>query len=248
MLRRRKKWKFWILGISALLLASDAPADTFSFVQGELGATANFELLSGGLLRVTLTNTGGDVLIPSQILTGVFFDLAEAGPLTPGSATLAHGSRVRFGPDGGGNLGGEWAYRSGLFDAPGGAGGGISTVGLGLFGQANFDGPDLNSHPALGGDDYGIVSGADDPLTGNRRLTGGWPLIGNSVVFTLSGLPGNIDLPAALGNVRFQYGSARGLDYAGTRAVPESGSTGGLLVFASALYCFVRCGRLRVHR
>jgi len=128
MLRRRKKWKFWILGISALLLASDAPADTFSFVQGELGATANFELLSGGLLRVTLTNTGGDVLIPSQILTGVFFDLAEAGPLTPVSATLAHGSRVRFGPDGGGNLGGEWAYRSGLFDAPGGAGGGISTV------------------------------------------------------------------------------------------------------------------------
>jgi hypothetical protein len=54
---------------------------------------------------------------------------------------------------------------------------------------------------------YGILSAGDNTATGNAQVTGGEPLIKNSVTFLLSGLPGDF-LLASIANVSFQYGTA----------------------------------------
>jgi hypothetical protein len=128
--------------------------------------------------------------------------------LTPVSATLYGGSTVWFGLDGGGNVGGEWAYVDGLSGAPNGADEGVSSAGLGLFGDANFGGANLQGPTAVNGGPYGITSAGDNPLTGNAAVTGGEALITNSVKFVLSGLPGGWTADAEhISNVSFQYGT-----------------------------------------
>lgn len=182
-------------------------------------ATADVSVVNGGTqLQVILSNFGDDVLNPSYVLTGMFFDLANA-TLTPHSALLTAGSVVLFDADGqpaGGNVGGEWAYASGLSGAPGGATQGISSTGLGLFGDPNFNGPDLDPPMAVNGLNYGLTSMADDPTTGNAPVTGGNssgtnadPLIQYSVTFLLDGtFAQGFDLNSDLDNVSFQYGTS----------------------------------------
>jgi hypothetical protein len=191
---------------------------TFGGQSGTLSASVTFAT-SGTNLLVTLTNTStSDVLDPAQVLTAVFFDIAGVNPLTPVSALLPTGSNVFYGPANGGNVGGEWAYGSGLSGAPLGATEGISSSGFGLFGSGNFGGPNLQGPASVNGVGYGITSAGDNLTTGNNQVTGGpnnssYPsvaLIQNSVVFTLSGLPSGFD-PSALGaiiNVSFQYGTS----------------------------------------
>lgn len=196
----------------AMLAMISAPAGAVSFTAsgGNLAASAAFVIDEGGNLQVTLTNTSAfDVLVPADVLTAVFFDINGVGPLTPVSALL-DGSTVWFGPDGGGNVGGEWAYASGLLGAPHGATEGISSSGLGLFGAANFNGANLQDPAALDGLQYGITSAGDNPLTGNKAVTapGKNALIHNSVVFTLGGLPSGFDPSASVTNVSFQYGTS----------------------------------------
>src|SRR5262245_55849549 len=61
--------------VGSFLTAGSAKAISFGF-NGGLGATANFTI-DGGNLILQLTNTGlADVNNPSQVLTGVFFDIA----------------------------------------------------------------------------------------------------------------------------------------------------------------------------
>lgn len=189
-------------------LAQAAPI-TVSAVSGTRAASAYFDINAAGNLVVVLTNTStSDALAPIDLLTALFFDIDGVGALTPVSAMLA-GSTVLFGPDGGGNVGGEWAYASGLSGAPLGATEGISSSGLGLFGQYNFNGVDLDSPTAVNGFNYGITSAGDNPATGNAQLTGGEPIIKNSVTFTLSGQNlSNVDLSSAVRNVSFQYGTS----------------------------------------
>jgi len=84
-----------------------------------LSATAEFSLSGSGDLVVRLTNTGaGDALVPTDVLTALFFDVTGGGlSLTRTSAVLGAGSSVFYDPDGqpaGGVVGGEWAYLSGL--------------------------------------------------------------------------------------------------------------------------------------
>ena len=51
------------------------PPITYSFTSGNRSATADFTL-SGTDLIVTLSNTSGaDVMVPTDILTAVFFDV-----------------------------------------------------------------------------------------------------------------------------------------------------------------------------
>jgi len=200
---------------------------SFSGISGNLAASATFDTApldaTHGKLTVTLTNTSdSDVMVPADVLTAVFFD-AGAYSFTPLSALLASGSTVFFGPDGGGNVGGEWAYLGGLSGAPHGASAGISSSGLSpLFGAANFNGPNLdgNSNGALAGLNFGILSAGDNTATGNQKVTGGVPLIKNSVVFTLSYFTASGFSLSAISNVSFQYGTALNEPNVQTLAIP----------------------------
>ena len=123
------------------------------------------------------------------------------------------------------NVGGEWVYNAS----------GISSAGFGLFGPANFNGPDLDPPTAANGLNYGITSAGDNPATGNQAVTGGVPLIKNSVVFTLnvdeSG--GEFFLNNIIG-VTFQYGTALTEPHFTTTDItlPDGGMTLSLLGLA----------------
>jgi hypothetical protein len=172
-------------------------------------ATANFSL-SGSTLTVTLTNTNtADVLVPNDILTGVFFSAGTA-TLTPVSATVPGGSAIAYCAACAGvtNVGGEWAYAAGLAGSltlSGGGDRGISSVGLGLFGNANFGGANLAGPDAVDGDQFGILSAGDNLATGNAGVTNSGGQIKNAVVFVLT-VVGSLT-EGQIGNVFFQYGS-----------------------------------------
>lgn len=193
----------------------------------DLAAKALFKT-SGSQLTVTLKNISTyDVLAPNQVLTGVFFEMpGTIGGvplvLTPVSATLASGSVVWFGPDGGGDVGGEWAYKSGLTGPITPQAGstimGISSTGLSVFGPGDCFHPNdpLYSNTPPDGLGYGLTSAGDNKTTGNTPVTGGTtsnkvPLIKSSVVFTFSGLsalPRPLDPLNDVMNVWFQYGTS----------------------------------------
>jgi hypothetical protein len=204
-----------VLGVVALVsiaLTAHAVPFTVTGSSGNRAASATFDT-SGTNLIVTLTNTSTeDVLVPVDVLTAVFFTLAGNPTLTSVSAVLKTGSSVLFDPaPAGGVVGGEWGYVDGLAGAPGGADEGISSSGYDLFSSATFPGPNLDGPEALNGLQYGITSAGDNPTTGNAQVTdGGFPLIKNSVVFTLSGLLSGFDPSAlnAITNVSFQYGTS----------------------------------------
>src|SRR5258705_8249666 len=101
---------------SALQATINAPS-SFTFSSGTRAASANFTQISGNL-QVTLTNTyTGDVLVPTDVLTAVFFDISGSPVLAPVSATLAAGSSIvntincDVNPCAGAtNVGGEWGF------------------------------------------------------------------------------------------------------------------------------------------
>ena len=203
-------------------LASAARANlVFTASSGTLAASANFSYNAGtNLLTVVLSNTSGaDVLNPAQVLTALFFDITGFPPatLTPVSAMLTGGSTVFFGADGGGNVGGEFAYGSSLAGAPGGAVLGTSSAGFGLFGAGNFGGPNLGGPAAVDGVQYGLTSAGDNMAVGNAAVTGGNALIKNSVTLTL--LSSADFAEGAIHNVSFQYGTA--LDETNIPSTPE---------------------------
>lgn len=203
-----------ILACSAVIfaLAGTASAGGVSFTStGANGraAEATFDV-SGTDLIVTLTNTSNiDADVPTDILTAVFFAVSESPlTLTRTSAELHLGSIVTNGggtdplPNG---VGGEWAYRGGIGPIGGGTYG-ISSTGLGIFGPGDrFPGGDLEPPTSPNGVEYGITTAGDNPATGNGGISG-VPLIKNSVIFVLGGLPLNFDL-ARIGSVSMQYGT-----------------------------------------
>lgn len=194
-----------VLGLA--MAPFSAHALLFTGTSGSLSASANFDV-TGSNLIVTLTNTStADVLVPTDVLTGVYF--SGVGALSSTYALLTAGSTVIYDPQGqpiGGNVGGEWGFGSGL-NAPGGATAAIMSTGaLGGVGQPTFPGPNLAGPVGLDGLQYGIVSAGDNPATGNGGVTGSEGLIDNSVTFTLGGLPAGFNL-ASIGNVSFQYGT-----------------------------------------
>lgn len=179
--------------------AADASSITYSGSSGNLSAEATFDL-TGSTLTVTLTNTSlFDVLVPSDVLTAVFFDVAGSGALTMGTATLTGGSSVAFFPPAGTDVSPEWAY---VEDE------GISSAGFGLFGPGDrFDTSNNWWGPASpGGLEYGIVPLADNLATGNAPVTGTDPLIVGGVQFTFAVASGFA--LSDISNVSFQYGTA----------------------------------------
>lgn len=201
------------LVVVALSVNAGATPITFNGSSGSLAASATFDT-SGSNLVITLTNTSAsDVLVPSQILTAVFYEVG--GSLLGlnsaiGSVALTPGSAVAFGgTDPGGVVGGEFAYAEGIGgSSPNGARYGVSSAGFGIFGGATFPGTNLDPPPAIDGLNYGITSAGDNLGTGNGAVTGGTPLIKNSVTITLPGLPGGFDPSSVISNIWFQYGTA----------------------------------------
>jgi hypothetical protein len=211
-----------VLAVPFLATPTQAAPIVFSGSSGTLAASASFDIVLGNL-QVTLTNTSAsDVLVPSNVLTAVFFDLAGVGALTPVSALVAAGSTVNAADPAGLNVGGEWAYGSGLV-GPAGATEGISSSGFGLFGGGNFNGPDLDSPAAVNGMNYGILSAGDNTATGNAPILSE-PFTKNQVIFLLSGLPVGFSLDGAISKVSFQYGTAL------TEPNVGGGTTGGVSV------------------
>ncbi|MFA9439177.1 XDD4 family exosortase-dependent surface protein [Uliginosibacterium sp. sgz301328] len=196
------------LALSGMAIQAQAVPVVFSTAPGAVAASVSFDV-SGNQLLIRLTNTGtGDPSSPSQILTGVIFNIVGNPTLTAVSAILAPGSSVIHGPavptDPGGAVGGEWAYDNQL----GGGFAGKQSVyssgyfsGNNLFGGTNLQGPD-----SVDGIQYGITTLSDTTANDNGGIdTAG--LIKNAVDFVLTGLPQGFTL-GMISNVSFQYGTS----------------------------------------
>lgn len=195
-------------------IALPASAAMVSFTGAGAGPNAGlaasvsfFQAAPGGNLTVTLTNTSlSDVLVPTDVLTAVFFTLAGSPSLTPLTAVLAAGSTVFYDPQGqpsGGVVGGEWAYKPAAAPTVGG----ISSSGLGVFGPGDlFPGAQLQPPPSPNGVEYGLLSAGDLAGTGNGGVLNSGGLIKNSVIFTLAA--SNFSLSdGSISGVSFQYGT-----------------------------------------
>lgn len=207
-----------LLAVTGLAIAASSAqaAVTFNFSSGGRSAQAVFDT-SGSNLLITLTNTSNaDALVPTDILTAVFFNVSGGSiSLSPVSAVLNAGSSI-VGKAGavpspatepGSVVSSEWAYKGGI-SGPGSSSYGISSTGIGIFGPgdrfntgANLQGP---TSPA--GLQYGITTAGDDPSTGNGDYNGN-ALVKNSVVFTLSGLPSGFNL-SRITDVTVLYGTS----------------------------------------
>jgi hypothetical protein len=192
-----------VLAILAGALTAQATSITYSFATGGLGASAEFDRVGSNLI-VTLTNTGtADALVPTDILTAVYFDVVGNPALTRISAIVEAPNDVF--EIGSGALrtpsdrvvGGEWAF---LITH------GISSSGLGIFGPGDrFPGANLQGPTSPDGIQFGITSANDNLSTGNGGLSGQW-LIKHAVKFTLAGFTAEPN--TAISDVVFQYGTA----------------------------------------
>ncbi len=194
--------------IATVSLSAGAATTTFTGSSGSLSASVSFEILSGGQLRVILANTStSDVLVPTDVLTGLFFNMAGNPTLTrisaiSGGTTFLNGASVS---PVGTVVGGEWAYEASLAEY--GANSGISSSGLGLFGPPDlFPGSNLSGPTSPAGLQYGLTSAGDNVATGNAAVMGN-ELTKNSVTILLASLPTGFSL-SSISNVTFQYGTA----------------------------------------
>lgn len=193
---------------SMLTVTSASAAAVFIGSSGTLAGSATFDIV-GSQLKVVLANTSlFDVLMPADVLTALFFNVAAPSGLSPVSATSGgptYLSGVQV-SSAGANVGGEWSFDGALIGAPGGVNSGLSSSGLGgVFGQPNFNGPNLSGPVALGGLEYGITSAGDDLATGNGGIAGN-EITKNSVTFLLN-IGGAFNLNQ-ISAVSFQYGTA----------------------------------------
>jgi hypothetical protein len=196
-----------LVTVATSLSATAAPV-VFSGSSGSRAALVNFSV-SGSQLEVTLSNiSASDVLVPTDVLTGVFFNVL-------GDPSLMRVSAITGGPTymgttsvsgAGAPVGGEWSYLNGL--AQYGANSGISSSGLGIFGPGNVFPPgiDLAGSPSPGGVEYGLASLGDNQATGNGGILGN-ELTRYAVTFLLSGIDPSFNPLTGITNVTFQYGT-----------------------------------------
>ena len=163
--------------LSVALWATPASASslTIGLTNGSRSASAVF-VNSGGQLIVTLTNTStADALVPTDLLTAIFFDVAGSPTLTPVSAVICSTCSVLYpgspATDAGGSVGGEWAYLGGGADLAFTANYALSSTGVGIFGPGDvFGGTNLAGPADPDGPQYGITTAGDDPATFNARV------------------------------------------------------------------------------
>ena len=175
-----------------------------------LKATATFTVSNLDLI-ITLSNDATfDPNDRQDILSGVFFNIAGDPKLTPVSAELGPDSIVigQSLPLGfTGDVGGEWAYRNDVKNAPGGANEGVSAANLNGFGNKKylFPGEKIRGAGHPGNIDFGLTTLSDLPGNDNSSIRHKG-LIENTIVLDLEGLPSDFTL-ADISNVTFQYGN-----------------------------------------
>jgi hypothetical protein len=195
---------------------ADSVIRTWSSSDGRLSAQAEFQA-SGADLIVILTNTAtSPAEVPTDVLTAVYFELDSPITLTPVSGMLNGSIVLNNGPDGGGNVGGEYGFRDDLdqveeFHLPPNAGRMvISAVGVeDLVGTDHVIDPLANLWDQRSPADlaYGLVSLAGIAPQANTPLHTK-PLVQNAVEFTLSGLPMGYELGESnICKVAFNYGT-----------------------------------------
>ncbi|HTM54071.1 MAG TPA: XDD4 family exosortase-dependent surface protein [Pirellulales bacterium] len=232
-----------VVAAGALCAPAFAGPISYSFTNGGRSASVTFSM-SGSDLVVDLSNTSlSDALVPTDILTGVFFEIVGNPLLGTISAKVPVGNEVY---DGGTNtiitpgdrvVGGEWAYKNSIVAVPPNNEG-ISSSGLTIFGSGDlFPGPDLEPPPSPDGVQYGITTAGDNLLTGNGGITG-TGLIKSAVQFKLSGFVGEPD--ALIAGAYFQYGTS--LDEPGFQGgdIPEPTS---VALLAIGMATIVACRR-----
>jgi len=213
-----KKFAMLFVALAVVFLVTNAHAvtDTATYTASaagnnpseKLNASATF-VISNSDLVVTLANTStSDPNDPSDILTGMFLDIAGDPKLTtvsadlgPDSSIIGHSLPLGFN----GNVGGEWSYRSDLLRAPDGDNEGISSTTLKWFSGRNlFSTKRLPGARSLSGVQFGLTTLNDLPGNDDGALKGR-ALIENSVVLTFAGLPTDFTL-SDISMVEFQYG------------------------------------------
>ena len=208
--------------VVSLLLVVAAYAGASSVVWTGMGPGTGGTLLAsqamfdvtGSSLTITLANVSPVAAkVPSDLLTGVYFDILGSPTLTPVSVVLAPGSTVLGGPDGGGDVSGEFAYRGDLSGNFNDAQYGVSNSGMDyVFGGTDLFSPnDLDTPLSPDGMNYGIApSSGIDPnanLYENDGVTLKEPFVQYAVVISFDLGDYQLDVNDIY-NVSFQYGTS----------------------------------------
>ncbi|HUQ70474.1 MAG TPA: PEP-CTERM sorting domain-containing protein [Planctomycetaceae bacterium] len=198
-----------------------------------LSASVSFAVV-GTDLKITLTNTSaynfttGNQMVPTDVLTALFFDVAPDQAFTQGTPFAVVGGTSSVVNGGSAPLGG-WAGYDVTAPSPTLGGWRYSydndnnplpqNQGLGTAGFAVFNGNEVNQGPG-GPFNYGLIGSGYSPGEGNNAVDG-TPFVQSSIVFTLSGLVGNI----SIANLRFQYGTALDEPFFTPIVIPGGGDT-----------------------
>lgn len=246
--------RFWVGSVLAVLvvlgLVPDAGATVmFSGSDATRSAEAKFKI-SGTTLTVMLTNTdtAAPGFAPSDVLTGLFFNLGTSA-LTPQSATVGSGSIAQASKctvpatcSTATNVGGEWGYSFGPVTKPAGfyagkgVNQGIASAGYlqtGLPSNAgNFGGANLDSNAGLAGLSFGIVPTGFVDGSGNGGVDNR-ALIKGSTTFVLT-LPKGLK-ESDIANVYFTYGTKAGEGTIQGKTGTSGGSVGSVVPEPSSL-------------
>ena len=217
--------RYWAGLITVLTLAVCAPSAgatvLFSASGGGLSAQASFTISGSNgnrTLTILLTNTDtangtGAPLVPSEVLTGLFFNLGTT-TFTTGEATLVNGGQIIQTANcdvacaGKTNVSGEFSYASGGASWLPGTNQGISSSGYlnNNTSQGNFkNGTNWDNPKALDGINFGIVPDGWTPFQGNGGLDG-VALVDGTVQFVLK-IPNGL-YESAIKDVYFTYGTS----------------------------------------
>ncbi|MDP3000316.1 MAG: PEP-CTERM sorting domain-containing protein [Bryobacterales bacterium] len=205
----------------------------FTGSSGYREATLKFEMV-GSQLWITLSNTSETGAYSlTDMLGGVFFDIANDPILTPvwarvdtGSCLINPGdvgcsSPAPYPTDPGyRDIGAEWAYLQYASGSPSqvlttGQRYGITAVGFGLDGTSvQFDTDpthNLGGPTSIDGGDFALAPKGGIPTPANGHFNGGLvakaPFIMSSAVFAFTPENGFDLATAIIGNIRFQYGT-----------------------------------------